>query len=125
MAWVLGVALLRRRPGRAWRSTAKELVGTGTPTISGGNGYLIGDIIFDPYGGIYKVTNQSGGASLPSRHSRTATASRASLVRRHAARNPVATTSWFQDFTPRAAACAVLEHHGNGSQPATRPGAPS
>jgi hypothetical protein len=40
----------------------KGIVGTGTPTIAaGGTGYVVGDILFDPWGGMYRVTNHTGG----------------------------------------------------------------
>lgn len=89
----------------------KGIVGTGTPTIgSGGTGYLIGDIIFDPYGGIYKVTNQSGGAvtAVAPFTDGHGVARQPYYPSSTPPTNPVATTSWFQDFTPGSGCTLTL-----------------
>ena len=58
----IGTAYLT--PGSAGLAVdVKGIVGAGTPTVfAGGSGYLVGDFLFDAWGGIYLVQSISGSA---------------------------------------------------------------
>jgi hypothetical protein len=50
-------------PGATLGIDVKGSIGTGTPTVAaGGNGYRVGDALYDPYGGVYLVSAVSGSA---------------------------------------------------------------
>lgn len=69
--------------------SAPGSLGTGTPTVSaGGSNYTVGDILYNIYGGVYRVATLSGSAVA------TVTVFRQAYVPGATPGNPVATTTW-------------------------------
>ena len=73
-------------------------VGTGTPTVAaGGTGHSVGDILYDPYGGIYTVASTGAGGAVLTVTVLTGTLSETHQpywANRTPPSNPVPTTAW-------------------------------
>jgi hypothetical protein len=82
---------------------AKGLISTGASVAAGGSGYSVGDVLYDPFGGIYRVATITGSAvaTVTPYTDVNGNPHRANYPAKTAPANPIATTAW--DFAANIA----------------------